>query len=160
MVGRSDGHVVVVEPEVDLVAWFDAELVSQFLGDHDLPFGSDAVSHTCQYNCGAPTAVTAAPAWQTLAVFVGGFDLDAFTGVFGNDDDTAVLQALDRLVRSSLVVAEHADGRVRYRLLETIRQFGIDELATADVLDSSPTVTPDGSRAWWWARLAATVNQA
>ena len=74
---------------------------------------------------------------RQAAVFVGGFDLAAFRGVFGNDDDTAVLRALDRLVRSSLVVAEHADGRVRYRLLETIRQFGVDELTADDALDSS-----------------------
>lgn len=28
MVGGTDGDVVVVQPEVDLVAWLDAELVS------------------------------------------------------------------------------------------------------------------------------------
>ena len=50
MVGGADGDVVIVEPEVDLVAWFDAELVSQLLGDDDLPFGADAVSHTVKYN--------------------------------------------------------------------------------------------------------------
>lgn len=70
------------------------------------------------------------------AVFVGGFDVDAFTGVFAVDDDVAVLRALDRLVRKSLVVADHAGGRVRYRLLETIRQFGIDELSDAGLLDA------------------------
>jgi hypothetical protein len=42
--------VVIVQPEVDLVTWFDPELVSQLLGDDDLPFGADAVSHTAQYN--------------------------------------------------------------------------------------------------------------
>ena len=50
MVGGPDGDMVVVEPEVDLVAWRDAELLSQFLGDHDLTLGTDAVSHTEQYN--------------------------------------------------------------------------------------------------------------
>ena len=50
MVGGADGDVVVVEPEVDLVAWFDAELVSQLLGNDDLPLGADAVSHTGKYN--------------------------------------------------------------------------------------------------------------
>ena len=28
MVGGAEGDVVIVQPEVDLVAWFDAELVS------------------------------------------------------------------------------------------------------------------------------------
>jgi predicted ATPase/DNA-binding CsgD family transcriptional regulator len=84
---------------------------------------------------------------RRAAVFVGGFDLTSFTGVFAIEDDTEVLRALDRLVRSSLVVAEHADGRVRYRLLETIRQFGIDELAATDGLDSSRD-----QHARWFAR--------
>ncbi len=88
---------------------------------------------------------------RRAAVFVGGFYLDAFTGVFGDDDDTAVLRALDRLVRSSLVVAEHADGRVRYRLLETIRQFGIDELVVDDVLASSR----DRHARWFAGAVAA-----
>jgi len=70
------------------------------------------------------------------SVFVGGFDVEAFCGVFAIDDDVSVLRALDRLVRSSLVVADHADGRVRYRLLETVRQFGVDELAEVGVLDA------------------------
>ena len=89
---------------------------------------------------------------RRASVFAGGFDLAAFTGVFGDDDDTAVLRALDRLVRSSLVVAEHADGRVRYRFLETIRQFGIDELAAGDILDSSRDL-----HARWFA--GAVVSQ-
>ncbi len=71
------------------------------------------------------------------AVFAGGFDLASYTGAYGVADDVSVLRSLDRLVRSSLVVADHADGRVRYRLLETIRQFGIDALADAASLESS-----------------------
>ncbi len=46
MVGGAKGDVVVVEPEVDGVAWFDAELVAQLRGDDDLAFGADAVGHT------------------------------------------------------------------------------------------------------------------
>jgi len=50
VLGGADRDVVVVEPEVDLVAGFDAELVSQFLWDDDLALGTHAVSHTDQYN--------------------------------------------------------------------------------------------------------------
>ena len=46
MFGGADGDVVAVEPEVDLVAWFDAELVAELLGDDDLAFGANTVSHT------------------------------------------------------------------------------------------------------------------
>lgn len=48
MLGGADDHVVIVEPEADLVAWFDAEVVSQLLGNDNLPVGSDTVSHTGQ----------------------------------------------------------------------------------------------------------------
>jgi predicted ATPase len=79
---------------------------------------------------------TGRDALRRAAVFVGGFDLNAFTGFFGDADGTLVLRAFDRLVRSSLVVADHVGGRVRYRLLEAIRQFGLDELNANDLLDT------------------------
>jgi predicted ATPase/DNA-binding CsgD family transcriptional regulator len=69
------------------------------------------------------------------AVFVGGFNLAGFVGVVGGRDEVTALRALDRLVRSSLMVTDHADGRVRYRLLETMRQFGLDELAAAGLIE-------------------------
>jgi predicted ATPase/DNA-binding CsgD family transcriptional regulator len=68
-------------------------------------------------------------ALRHAAVFSGGFDLPDYLGVFDCGDDVAVLRSLDRLVRASLLVADHAEGRVRYRLLETVRQYAIDALA-------------------------------
>jgi hypothetical protein len=50
LVGRTQGHVIVVEPEAHLVAWLDSELVAQILGDHHLAFGTHPMSHTEQYN--------------------------------------------------------------------------------------------------------------
>lgn len=47
---RSDGDVVVMEPEADLVTRLDAKLVAQLLGDHDLALGADTMSHTYKYN--------------------------------------------------------------------------------------------------------------
>ena len=61
---------------------------------------------------------------ERASVFAGEFDLASYSGVFDGADEIMVLRSLDRLVRSSLLVADHAQGRVRYRLLETIRQFG------------------------------------
>jgi len=69
------------------------------------------------------------------AVFAGRFDVTTYAGVFAVADDIVLLRSLDRLVRGSLVVADHAQGRVRYRLLETIRQFGVNELAAAAELE-------------------------
>ena len=70
---------------------------------------------------------------RLLSVFAEGFDLDAVEEVCGGGDieafDTADL--LGSLVDKSLVVAEPAGDAVRYRLLETIRQFAAERLAEA-----------------------------
>lgn len=46
----SDGDVIALTPEGDLVTGADAEIVAQFLGYDDLPLRSDPVSHTREYN--------------------------------------------------------------------------------------------------------------
>ena len=43
-------HVIVMAPEVDLVAGFDAQLVAKLLWDHDLALRPDPMSHTVEYN--------------------------------------------------------------------------------------------------------------
>ncbi len=67
----------------------------------------------------------------TSAVFAGGFDLTAITEVSGSDDELAVLDLVDSLVRKSLVTTDAASGTSRYLVLETIRQFVEDELSAS-----------------------------
>jgi predicted ATPase len=76
------------------------------------------------------------------SVFSDGFDLVAAahmgSDAMGSDaglDEYAVLDALDSLVRKSLVTAETARGETRYTLLETIRQFGEEQLAQTELVD-------------------------
>jgi predicted ATPase/class 3 adenylate cyclase/DNA-binding CsgD family transcriptional regulator len=67
---------------------------------------------------------------RRLAVFMGGFDLDAARAV-AVDSDVERYQVLDQLsllVDKSLVIAENAGGSTRYRLLETVRQYAMDKL--------------------------------
>ncbi len=68
-----------------------------------------------------------------LAVFAGGCTLQAVEGVCGGDgiDPDAVLELLAGLVARSLVVAEEKGLQTRYRLLETIRQYGEERLQAA-----------------------------
>jgi predicted ATPase/DNA-binding CsgD family transcriptional regulator len=68
-----------------------------------------------------------------LSVFRAGFDLDAAIDVVSrfNVDPAAVENVIVRLVRRSLLVAENHNGRTRYRMLETIRQFGRQRAAAA-----------------------------
>lgn len=67
---------------------------------------------------------------RRLSIFVGGCSLDAVETVCAGDGVPAelVLDLLAQLVDKSLVVTETIDGDVRYRLLETIRQYA-DEAA-------------------------------
>ncbi|MDT5333356.1 MAG: hypothetical protein QOF31_4653 [Mycobacterium sp.] len=68
--------------------------------------------------------------FRRLAVFMGGFDLDAARAV-AVDSDVERYQVLDQLnllVDKSLVVAENFSGSTRYRLLETVRQYAMEKL--------------------------------
>jgi predicted ATPase/class 3 adenylate cyclase len=69
---------------------------------------------------------------RRVAVFAGGWTIDAAGVVAANDPlDPEVLDALDRLVARSLVVAEEQDGVARYRLLESIRLYAQERLTEA-----------------------------
>ena len=68
-----------------------------------------------------------------LAVFAGGCTLEAGEAVCGGEgiDPGAVFELLASLVTRSLVVAEENGSETRYRLLETIRQYGEEHLDQA-----------------------------
>jgi predicted ATPase/DNA-binding SARP family transcriptional activator len=68
-----------------------------------------------------------------LAVFAGSFDLEAAEAScsFGDIEAFDVADLLGSLVDKSLVTAEPAGPALRYRLLETIRQFAAERLAGA-----------------------------
>ncbi|WP_231964375.1 MULTISPECIES: LuxR C-terminal-related transcriptional regulator [unclassified Mycobacterium] len=75
---------------------------------------------------------------RRLAVFLGGFDLDAAQGVAGADglERYQVLDQLTLLVDKSLVVAESVRRRTRYRLLETVRQYALEKLGESGEADT------------------------
>ncbi len=68
-----------------------------------------------------------------LSVFAGGFELEAAESICTTDgaDALDVLDLVGSLVDKSLVVADRAAESVRYRLLETIRQYAAQELLRA-----------------------------
>ncbi|MFE7743311.1 ATP-binding protein [Nocardia sp. NPDC057455] len=64
--------------------------------------------------------------WERLSVFVGGFTLHAAEDVCTGPDlpRAQVLDLIDHLVAQSVVVLVPAEDQTRYRLLETIREYG------------------------------------
>ena len=71
--------------------------------------------------------------WARLSVFAGGFELDAAEGICADDRLAAekVLELLAALADKSVLIAEHLDAGVRYRLPETLREFGQERLRHA-----------------------------
>jgi non-specific serine/threonine protein kinase len=71
--------------------------------------------------------------FEQLSLFAGGWTLDA-AEVIGTDpeaDPRTTFDLLARLVDRSLIVAERQDSGapIRYRMLETLRQYGLERLA-------------------------------
>jgi non-specific serine/threonine protein kinase len=69
-------------------------------------------------------------AWAALSVFSGGFDLPAAEAVCATDELTAstLLDTMATLVDKSILIADEHEGRIRYHMLETIREYGRDRL--------------------------------
>lgn len=71
---------------------------------------------------------------RRLTVFAGTFTLDAAEAVCAGGllEVEDILEGVAALVDKSLVVMEAGDGVARYRLLETVRQYGAERLTEAD----------------------------
>jgi predicted ATPase len=79
--------------------------------------------------------------FRRLAVFAGGFDLDAAQAV-GADGEIEHYQLMDQLsllVDKSLVVADDTGTGMRYRLLETVRQYAQEKLGESSEADEART---------------------
>jgi predicted ATPase/DNA-binding CsgD family transcriptional regulator/transcriptional regulator with XRE-family HTH domain len=84
-------------------------------------------------------------AFRRLAVFVGGFTLEAAEAMCaaGEPGDVAIshpnamVDRLQSIVDKSLLRSDAAtDGEPRFRMLETIREFGLEQLSTSGDLDA------------------------
>jgi predicted ATPase/DNA-binding CsgD family transcriptional regulator len=76
--------------------------------------------------------------WARLSVFAGGFELDAVEGVCADEclPGTDLLDLVADLVAKSILIRDDVpDGRAataRYRMLETLRDYGRERLIEAD----------------------------
>ncbi|MHA4854857.1 ATP-binding protein [Rhodococcus sp. MSC1_016] len=73
--------------------------------------------------------------WSRIAVFAGGADLEAIESVCAGDDVklpvTTVVNLIDGLVAKSILLPQPGAGGLRYRVLETISQFGHEKLVAS-----------------------------
>lgn len=89
-----------------------------------------------------------------LAVFAGGFTLEAAQAVASDDPDRDVLPQVERLVEQSLARRIEQDGDIRFAMLETVREFGLERLAAC-----GEEVAIRERHAAWYLALAEAANQ-
>jgi predicted ATPase/DNA-binding SARP family transcriptional activator len=89
-------------------------------------------------------------AFRALGVFSGGFELDAARHVWSalGHDDTEATNLLVSLVDRSMVVAEPGVDGTRFRLLDTLRAYALDQLHRRD-----ETTTAVAAQASWIASI-------
>jgi non-specific serine/threonine protein kinase len=86
-----------------------------------------------------------------LSVFRGGWTLEGARAVCGEGAD--VLDHLEQLRGCSLIGVEERNGEVRYRLLETLREYGWEQLAAAGELTAARSRHCD-----WYLQLAEQAD--
>jgi predicted ATPase len=75
---------------------------------------------------------------RRLAVFAGGFSLDAATVVARLSDSAATLDLVASVVEKNLLSqAEGPDREPRFRLLEIVREFGLEQLEARGEVDAA-----------------------
>jgi predicted ATPase/DNA-binding XRE family transcriptional regulator len=129
-------------PPTALLARLDRTLPLLGGGPRDLPTRQQTMRDTIAWSYELLPPVTQ-QLFRRLSVFVGGFTLTAAEAVAGSQagpgldgqapvGDPAVLAGLALLVERSLVRQEiDAAGSPRFALFETIREFGLDQLAAS-----------------------------
>jgi predicted ATPase/DNA-binding CsgD family transcriptional regulator len=95
--------------------------------------------------------------WARLSIFSGGFRLDAAEGICAGDGLAGedVLDLVSSLVDKSILMPEEHGPVLRYRMLETIREFGRERLR-----ESGEYAELYHRHRRWYADLVARVNAA
>jgi predicted ATPase/DNA-binding CsgD family transcriptional regulator len=91
--------------------------------------------------------------WARLSVFAGSAQLDAIEGICTDASDaTDIIDLVGSLVDKSIVIREEPGPEVRYRMLDTLREYGRSELLRSGEYDHTRRRYRD-----WYAQL---VTQA
>lgn len=93
--------------------------------------------------------------WARVSVFADSFELDAVEGVCPDDELARedIIDLLAELIDKSVLLREEREGQVRYRLLETIKEYGLNRLRASGELATVRRRHRD-----WYADLTARAN--
>jgi predicted ATPase/DNA-binding SARP family transcriptional activator len=102
--------------------------------------------------------------WVRLSTFTGTFDLEAAEAVCAGADlpTKEVLDLLDGLVDKSVLIRERSQGGIRFRLLETLREYGRKQISDAGLRtalrrrhrDHYLALAEQGESEWFGSRQA------
>jgi predicted ATPase len=94
--------------------------------------------------------------FNRLSVFAGSFNLEAAQGIVSDEtvDELELEDAIDALVTRSMALAAAGVGGTRYRLLETLRQFGQEQLVASGAAGRLA-----GNHTAWYAEFMARAWQ-
>jgi predicted ATPase/DNA-binding CsgD family transcriptional regulator len=124
-----------------LLSYLDRPLAMLRNGPRDAPLRHQTMRDTIAWSYALLDEEQKA-GFRRLAVFVGGFTLKGAQAVLGDDQDA--FELVDFLVARSLVVPMAGDlSRPRFTMLESIRQFGVDELAASGEDDAIRMIHAD-----------------
>ncbi len=113
-------------------------------GAYDRPVHQQSLRNTIEWSYDLLSPVEQA-LFRRLAIFRGGWTLDAAESVIGQADDTGVerepnvdvINGTAALLDASLVAeTDLDDGNVRFTILETIREYGLEQLLTLGELEA------------------------
>ena len=92
---------------------------------------------------------TSAPVFRRCSIFLGGFELDAAEAVVPDAGAIAtdLLDGIASLVEHSLARQDETSGEPRFTMLESIREYGLEQLAEAG--ENRGNGAPHGARITW-----------
>ena len=133
---RLDGLPLAIElaaarikvlPPAALLSRLEKRLPLLTGGRRDAPERQRTLRDTIAWSYGllAPDECTL---FRRLGVFVGGWTMEAAEGIVNPEEDLDVLSGLTTLVEMSLVRLDETGTEPRFRMLETIREFALDQL--------------------------------
>ncbi|HEX9597476.1 MAG TPA: NB-ARC domain-containing protein, partial [Anaerolineales bacterium] len=145
-------RIKLLPPQAMLARLQESPLQLLTSGVRDVPARQRTLRNTVQWSYELLNA-DEQRAFRLLAVFVNGCTLEAATHVVG-DDARIVLEWVTALINKSLVRQSESDGEPRLDMLETIREFGLEQLAQEDELEAVQR-----AHAQYYLSLAEEVEQ-
>jgi len=141
---RLDGLPLAIElaaarvrllPPQKMVARLDNRLRFLTSGARDLPARQQTLRSTLDWSYELLTD-SEKMLFRHLAVFASGCTLEAAESVCNDDGRQDVLNGLQSLMDQSLLKPTESHGEPRFNMLETIREYAFEQLATAGELDT------------------------